>query len=143
MKTKLILKTLAAAALLLSSYAVQAQNKLTFCEDVETDGTPKGVYNTFTIPEAGAYLYFHVKMENGSDVGTDDIGYEIYRIGDDGKETYSTTIYQTTKSEWDVFWSAVTFYNPGKYKVKVIAWYGDDDWWGTEIASGTVTIEKE
>jgi hypothetical protein len=142
MKTKsFLLRTVVAAGLLLASFAVQAQNKLTFCESVGSDGKTSGVYTTFNIPEAGGYLYFHVALNY--DVGTDDIGYEIYRLNDDGTETYSTTIFQTTEDDWDTFWSAVTFYNAGRYRVKVIAWYDADDLWGTELASNVLTIVKQ
>ena len=142
MKTKsFFLQTLVAAGLLFASFAVQAQNKLKFCESVGSDGTTSGEYTTFSIPEAGGYIYFHVTL--GSDVGTDDVGYEIYRLADDGTETYSTTIYQTTHTDWDMFWSPVTFYNPGRYKVKLIAWYDADDIWGTELASNVLTIVKQ
>lgn len=131
-----------AAAFLLASFAVQAQSaKLSFCESVSSTGLAEGVYSSFSIPEAGGYLYFHVAMDG--DVGTTDIGYEIYRINDDGTETYSTTIYQTTELDWEMFWSQVTFYTPGKYRVTVVAWYDEWDWWGTELAESTVEIVKE
>jgi len=111
------------------SYSQQLQ----FCEDVTDKGyavTPSSVFN---IGESGGYLKFLVSLPYR--VGTYSVSYEIYKVDDDGYESYESTIYQDVEPSWTWFWKEVTFYRAGRFNVYV---YDSDK---NFLTSSTIRIQ--
>ena len=107
---------------------------LYFCEDVDSNGYPENSSTVFTIPSAGGYFYFLVRM--GDKARTTHIEYDIYEVNRYGEEKYNTTVSQDIEYDWTYFYKQVTFYDAGKYKVYV---YDNEDYL---LTSGTVEVEK-
>jgi hypothetical protein len=114
------------------SQSLKAQS-LYFCESVDKDGYPVGESTVFTIPSAGGYLNFLVRLPYTADVTS--VRYEIYKVDPYGTESYDNTIYQDVEKNWVWFWKQVTFYNTGNYNVYV---YDSNNYL---LTSGTVKIK--
>ena len=106
---------------------------LQFCEDVTQDGAPVSASSVFNISEKGGYLKFLVTLPYR--VGTSSISYEIYKVDDDGYESYENSIIQDVEPSWTWFWKEVTFYKAGRYNVYV--YDGDKNF----LASSSVRIQ--
>lgn len=90
---------------------------LQFCEDVSQNGSPVSASSVFNISDQGGYLKFLTNLPYR--VGTKSVSYEIYKVDDDGNESYESTIYQDVEASWTWFWKEVTFYRAGRYNVYV------------------------
>lgn len=106
---------------------------LQFCEDVGTSGSPIGESSVFNISEKGGYLKFLVSLPFR--VGTKAVSYEIYKVDDDGYETYDNSITQDVEPSWTWFWKEVTFYRAGRFNVYV--YDGDRNF----LTSSTIRIQ--
>lgn len=115
------------------SVNVSLSQTLKFCEDVTQDGEPVEASSVFNISEKGGYLKFLVNLPYR--VGTSSISYEIYKIDDDGYESYENSIIQDVEPSWTWFWKEVTFYKAGRFKVYV--YDGDKNF----LASSLVRIQ--
>ena len=118
---------------ILGCYTDSFSQSLQFCEDVDNDGAPVNSSSVFNIDSKGGYLKFLTKLPYR--VGTYSVIYEIYRIDEDGYESYDNTIYQDVDPSWTWFWKEVTFYKAGKYLVEV--YDGDRNF----LTSGQIRIQ--
>lgn len=120
--------------ILINGYSgLSYSQSITFCEDVSQKGDPVTPSSVFNISAKGGYLKFLVNLPYR--IGTYSISYDIFRVDDDGYETYDNTIYQDVEPSWTWFWKEVTFYSAGRYNVYV--YDGDRNF----LTSGTVRIQ--
>jgi hypothetical protein len=118
--------------LILFVSSVSLAQRVYFCEGVNDDGSPINDASEFTISSSGGYLYVLTKLY--SRCNTKEAIIDIFKVGNDSKESFVNTIYVDTETSWTWFWKKVTFYNSGKYNVYV---YDEDE---KLLASGTVRI---
>jgi hypothetical protein len=104
---------IASAAAINISYSQSLQ----FCEDVSQSGAPISESSVFNISDRGGYFKFLVTLPYR--IGTSSVSYEIYKVDDDGYETYDNTIYQDVDPSWTWFWKEVTFYRAGRFNIYV------------------------
>lgn len=127
-------KTLLLLLIAISSFSVsesQAQN-LYFCEGVDDDGYAIESATLFTISESGGYLYFLCRLP--WEVKSSSVSYAIYKVDNNGYETFFETVYQDTQRNWTWFWKKYTFYESGNYNVYIY------DGSNTLLTSGSVNI---
>lgn len=94
-----------------------AQYSLTFCEDVNNEGKPQMVSNSFMVDNDGGVLKFLLKADDK--INTSDIEFRIFYVNDAGKEEEITRMPQKIDASWNYAWKEVVFFDPGNYKVKV------------------------
>jgi hypothetical protein len=92
-----------------------AQASLKFCVETDNNGRCKKQSSEFTISKDGGTITFELK--NTAALGTNKVLYKIYKLSDDGKETFNTTIEQDVQEKWNFAWEEAVFYDPGTYKV--------------------------
>ena len=99
------------------SLLIFGQTRLSFCVEADKEGKCKKKGSDFTISPEGGTITFMLKNEKG--LGTSQILYKIYKLSEDGKETFNTTIEQAIQEKWNYAWEEAVFYDPGTYKVMV------------------------
>ena len=129
---KLFLAMFLMIALFAFANITKAQT-LYFCEDVDKQGYPITESNVFNISSSGSYLYFLVRLPYT--ISCYSVRYELYNVDYDATETYYTTIYQDTETDWVWFYKKVDFYDPGFYNVYV---YDCNDY---VLTSNTIRIK--
>ncbi len=128
---------LAAIILLLTLGNAYAQTSLKFCVDVGKEGTCKTQTSEFTISKDGGTISFLLKGVKA--LGLTDVSYKIYKLEDNGQETFSSTITQKLDSAWTYAWEEAVFYDAGTYKVKVFDNTGEE----TFICSNILKIFRQ
>ncbi|MCB0722302.1 MAG: hypothetical protein KDC42_08355 [Ignavibacteriae bacterium] len=114
----------------------QQKQLLYFCETYdEANGREVGVSDIFEIPPTGGYLTVMVNLAPiGTVIGTTDVDLKIYKV-ENGELRYISTEPFNVETDWDyIFFSEITFYEEGIYKVELDK--GD----GTYVCSGYVEI---
>lgn len=109
--------TLLSVLCMLMACVGTAQTSLKFCVEAGKDGNCKSKSTDFTISSAGGTITFMLKNDKGLSVSK--VAYKIYRLTEDGKENYNTTIEQDVQGNWNYAWEEAVFYDPGTYKVMV------------------------
>jgi hypothetical protein len=95
---------------------------LTFCESVDSNGNPKGSSGKFTIHTGGGFLEGLVTLPR--EVNSTFATYDIFKLDEENKELFESTIRQTLKPEFTWFSQRITFKKSGTYHVYV---YDDRD----------------
>ena len=127
-------KILAIVFILAFTFSGSAQTILSFCVEVEKNGICQNKSAEFTISKDGGTISFQLWNDHG--IGARKVAYRIYKLEDNGTETYSGTIEQQTEKNWTYAWQDVVFYDEGTYKVKVFDTSGEE----SLLCSGFVTI---
>lgn len=122
-----------ALALIFALNSFAHAQTLSFCEDVDSKGTPIGYSSTFNIGSGGGYLYFLVNLPYK--LNSRSVKYDIFKLDSYGNEKFDNTIYQDTELSWDYFYKQVTFYSSGTYNIYV---YDTSDYM---LASGQIRIQ--
>ncbi|HRE41099.1 MAG TPA: hypothetical protein PLG90_07180 [Ignavibacteria bacterium] len=128
------IKTFLLLFILISSFSYsesKAQN-LYFCEGVDADGYAIESATLFTISSSGGYLYFLCRLP--WELESRSVSYAIYKVDNNGYETFFETVYQDTERNWTWFWKKYTFYESGNYNVYVY------DGSNNLLTSGSVNI---
>jgi hypothetical protein len=112
------MKFFLAAMIVISAVGgLKAQTTLKFCVDVGKEGSCKTQTSEFTVGKNGGTISFLLKSEKA--LGVTGVSYKIYKLEDNGQETYSSTITQKLDTAWTYAWEEAVFYDAGTYKVKV------------------------
>ena len=128
-------KQLLFIVLFLSTHLAYSQ-KLIFCESIDSStSTPKRASTNFAIRHDGGYLVMFVNMPKG--INSTFVTYDIFRLNEDKKERFESTIKQTVQPEYTWFSKQITFRADGQYVVYV---YDDKD---LLLCAGRVTIKIE
>ena len=110
-------RTISTFILICSVLIGLGQTNLNFCVEANKDGKCKNQGSEFTISKDGGTITFMLKNEQG--LGTSQILYKIFKLNDDGKETFNATLEQAVQVKWNYAWEEAVFYDPGTYKVMV------------------------
>ena len=102
--------------------SVLFSQSLTFCESVDSNGNPKGTSSRFTIHAGGGFLEGLVTLPR--EVNSKFATYDIFKLDEENKELFESTIKQTLKPEFTWFSQRITFQKSGTYHVYV---YDDRD----------------
>ena len=117
-------KILVITLLLALARSALGQTSLSFCVEVQKDGKCQSKSAEFTISNEGGTISFQLWNNHG--IGATKVAYRIYKLEDNGTETYSGTIEQQTEKNWTYAWQDVVFYDEGTYKVKVFDTSGEE-----------------
>jgi hypothetical protein len=131
------MRTLLLGALLGIASIVSAQTTLKFCRDVGNEGTCKTPASEFSVSKDGGTISFLLKDDKS--LGLTKVIYKIYKLEDDGKETFASGIEQKLQKEWTYAWEEAVFYDEGTYKVKVFDTSNEE----TFICSNILKILRE
>ena len=112
-----MIKTLLTLFCCLYISSAGAQTDLKFCVETGKDGNCQSASSRFNISRAGGTITFLIKNDKG--LGTNKVLYKIFKLSEDGKETYNNTIEQQVKENWNFAWEDAVFYDPGTYKILV------------------------
>ena len=96
---------------------VSAQYTLQFCEDVNSEGKPTMVSNSFLVDQDGGVLKFLCKTEEK--FNTDQLEFRVFYINESGNEENILKLPQKVESNWNFAWKEMVFFDPGSYRVKV------------------------
>lgn len=121
--------------LLLAGISLQAQYTLQFCEDVNTEGKPQMLSNSFMVGEDGGVMKFLARADEK--FNTDGIEFRIYYLNETGKEEEISRMPQKVQTDWNFAWKEVVFFDPGNYKVKLYTAKG------TYLTSANLNIKKQ
>ncbi len=112
-----------------------AQYSLQFCEDVNKEGKPQMLSNSFMVDEDGGVLKFLAKADDK--FNTDALDFRIYFINETGKEEEILRMPQKVENLWNFAWKEVVFFDPGNYKIKLYTGKG------TYLTSANLNIKKK
>lgn len=102
---------------MLALLPVSAQYTLQFCEDVNTEGKPTMVSNSFLVDQDGGVLKFLCKTEDK--FNTDQLEFRVFYINESGNEENILKLPQKIEPNWNFAWKELVFFDPGSYRVKV------------------------
>jgi hypothetical protein len=108
-------KILLLSALFFFLFESKAQYSLGFCEDIDNDGQPQRISNTFSLSNVSAIKFF-VKADNVFD--TEQVKFTIYYINSLGNEEELASLSQDVERGWNYVWKEVKVFDPGTYRVK-------------------------
>lgn len=94
-----------------------AQYTLNFCEDVNNDGKPLMISNSFMVDTSGGLVKFYLKADKN--FNTSAMEFRIYYLDRSGKEEEIERLSQRVEPSWDYIWKELAFFDPGTYRVKV------------------------
>jgi hypothetical protein len=112
-----------------------AQYSLQFCEDVNKEGKPQMLSNSFMVDGDGGVLKFLARADDK--FNTDALDFRIYFVNDAGKEEEILRMPQKVETAWNFAWKEVVFFDPGNYKIKLYTGKG------TYLTSANLNIKKK
>ncbi|MDB5281449.1 MAG: hypothetical protein JWO06_524 [Bacteroidota bacterium] len=127
-------KILITPIMLCFAVAASSQTSIKFCVEVEQQGKCQSQSSEFTIGKEGGTISFLLMNQRG--IGATNVMYRIFKLEDNGTETYSSTVEQKIEKNWTYAWQDVVFYDEGTYKVKVFDTTQDE----SLLCSGFVKI---
>ncbi len=110
-------KKILLAAILFFAFHLSFSQTVTFCERVDSTGTPKSVSSAFTIGANGGFVNALVVLPGG--INSNFVTYDVYAVNENNNEEYESTIRQTVQPEFTWFSKEITFHKTGKYNVYV------------------------
>lgn len=106
---------------------------LAFYQSIDDKGKPDKQSSTFTF-DKNANIYFYYSSDK--EINKDEVYFEIYKIGLDGKENYEKTIYNDVDKNSKSFYVKVNMLPVGNYNIYLYT--GD----GIFLTSSSLTIKK-
>jgi hypothetical protein len=86
---------------------------LFFCEKVSPDGKPEKPSHIFRIGKSGGFFQFLAILDKP--VSTSEVKIDIFKVDENGKETFDATISVKVQPEWIWFSKEVSFFKGGDY----------------------------
>ena len=99
-----------------------AQYSLVFCEDVNSEGKPEMVSNSFMVDGDGGVLKFLLKTEDY--FNTDKLDFRVFYLSEEGTEEEISRLPQRVLPTWNFAWKEMVMFDPGNYRVKVFTGSG-------------------
>jgi len=91
-------------------------NKLIFCEYIDSQNNPINIRKTFELGPAGVNVKFLAPVPNQV---SNKILYEIHKVNQDSSEEYEDAIFTSVNPQRDFHSCDFTFYKSGRFKVRI------------------------